>query len=269
MREHEVKPATYQLVISVDARRSGEYDDGDKPALRRQIYQVVEPAFDKAGVRSTDIHLEDRGDGILATVRAKVPPSDLLGTWLVEVHELLRASNRRLARPLGLRVGMHVGPVREDSRGVSGRAVDLACRLADSAEARLVMESARADLLCAVSDLLYQDIVRPGGWGIDPAAYRSVAVATKEGGVTAWFLLPGRGRPQAPGGSSEGSETRRTGETHGTGGARAAEETAATGGTTRVGRDQHNHIRPVYTSPVHFGDNNTGPAPRRGEAGHE
>ncbi|WP_053752501.1 hypothetical protein [Streptomyces sp. MMG1533] len=255
MSDDDIKPATYQLVISVDARRSGEYDDGDKPELRKQLYHVVEPAFLKAGAVGAAVHMEDRGDGILATVAACVPPSDLLGVWLVEVHEQLRASNRRLARPLGLRVGMHVGPVRGDSRGVSGRAVDLACRLADCQEARRLMDAAQADLICVVSDLLYQDVVRPGGWGISPETYRPSVARLKEGEVTAWFHLPGLGRVQPsatdPGGGFE----------------RAADDVTDDvpepgAGYVTIGRDQHNHNQPVYQAPVHFGDT-------RGEAGHE
>ena len=263
MSDDGVRAATYQLVISVDARRSGEYDDGDKPELRKQLYHVVGPAFTKAGAQAADVHLEDRGDGILATVAASVPPSALLGVWLVEVHERLRASNRVLARPLGLRVGMHVGPVREDRWGVNGRAVDLACRLTDSQKARDVLDEARADLVCVVSDQLYEDAVSPGGWGIDPETYLSASVRAKEGVVTAWFHLPGRGRPlkDVPPGVSPGWPPDPAPLPEGPSAPAETRFTAA--------RDVHHHDAPVYRAPVHFGDNHTGPAPRRGEAGDE
>lgn len=260
----DVMPATFQLVISVDARRSGEYDDGDKPGLRKQLYHVVGPAFSKAVAHAADVHHEDRGDGILATVAASVPPSGLLGPWLLDVHERLRESNRNLARPLGLRIGMHLGPVRGDAWGVSGRAVDLACRLADCQAAREALDHEQADLVCVVSDPLFQQVVGPGGWGIDPAAYRSAVVPLKEGLVTAWFHLPGRGRPGPAGdtGAEHGAAAR------GDAAPAAAPRRDARPGDARpastteitVGRDQHHHHSPVYNQPVHFGDNNTGPA---------
>ncbi|MFJ1706541.1 hypothetical protein [Kitasatospora sp. NPDC088346] len=275
MSDDDVEPATYQLVISVDARRSGEYDDSDKPEMRRQLYGVVQPSFAKAAVRPADLHLEDRGDGVLAAVVATVPPSALLGTWLVEAHERLRASNRRLARPLGLRVGMHIGPVRADRHGVSGRAVDLACRLADCQEARLALDAAQADLVCVVSDLLYRDVVEPGGWGIYPSAYRPARVPLKEGEVTAWFHVPDRGRPRPPAAAQPPEPAAPTPAPTPLPTPSAAPSAATPvppppgrAGIT-VGRDMHHHDRPVYTAPVHFGDTHTGPAPRREETGNE
>lgn len=182
----------YELVMSVDARRSGEYEDPAKADMRRHLYEVLDASFAEAGVRPGGFHREDRGDGILAAVPARVPPARLLGVWLTELYQQLRHSNRGLRRPLGLRVGMHVGPVLHDGNGVSGRAVDLACRLADSAAARSALDAARADLVCVVSDPLYGDVVGPGGRFIEPEAYAAVRLELKEGPVTAWIQVPGR-----------------------------------------------------------------------------
>ncbi|MFF5719837.1 hypothetical protein [Streptomyces buecherae] len=190
--------ARYELVISVDARRSGEYEDADKPSMRAQLYRVLEAAFRQAKVARDAVHLEDRGDGVLASVASRVPVTRLLGLWLVEVHEHLRHENRGLSRPLGLRVGLHVGPVRHDERGISGRAVDLACRLADSPVARALLDAERADLVLVVSDALYEDVVRGGGKYIDAAHYTATRLRLKEGEATAWFRLPGRPAPRIP-----------------------------------------------------------------------
>lgn len=207
--------ARYELVISVDARRSGEYEDADKPSMRAQLYRVLEAAFRQAKVARDAVHLEDRGDGVLAAVASRVPVTRLLGLWMVEVHEHLRHENRGLSRPLGLRVGLHVGPVRHDERGISGRAVDLACRLADSPVARALLDAERADLVLVVSDGLYEDVVRGGGKYIDAAHYTAARLRLKEGEVTAWFRLPGRPAPRIPataegpsaGGDASGSPT--------------------------------------------------------------
>jgi len=188
----DLSEARYELVISVDARRSGEYDDIDKPRMRARIYRVVETAFAHAKVARDAVHMEDRGDGVLLSVSARIPPSRLLGLWMVELHEDLRDENRALRVPLGLRVGMHVGPVRHDAHGISGRAVDLACRLADSAAARELLDAEGADLVLVTSDSLYEDVVRGGGKFIEPERYTSARLTLKEGETTAWFHLPGR-----------------------------------------------------------------------------
>ncbi|MFG1669779.1 hypothetical protein [Streptomyces sp. Y7] len=194
----ELSEAHYELVISVDARRSGEYDDVDKPRMRARIYRVLETAFTHAKVARDALHLEDRGDGVLVSVAGRIAASRLLGLWLVEVHEKLRDENRDLAVPLGLRVGMHVGPVRHDERGISGRAVDLACRLADSSVARRLLDAEKADLVLVTSQSLYEDVVSAGGKFIEPAHYAPARLELKEGEVTAWFQLPGRPAPAIP-----------------------------------------------------------------------
>lgn len=194
----DLTEARYELVISVDARRSGEYDDVDKQRMRERIYRVLEAAFTHAKVARDAVHMEDRGDGVLLSVVGRIAVTRLLGLWMVEVHENLRDENRGLLVPLGLRVGMHVGPVRHDGRGISGRAVDLACRLADSPLARRLLDTERADLVLVTSQSLYEDVVSSGGKFIEPAHYSSARLELKEGEVTAWFHLPGRPAPQIP-----------------------------------------------------------------------
>ncbi|MEU9987350.1 hypothetical protein AB0E10_11160 [Streptomyces sp. NPDC048045] len=194
----ELGEAHYELVISVDARRSGQYADVDKPRMREQIYRVLETAFTHATVAREAVHTEDRGDGVLLAVPGRIAVTRLLGLWLVEVHEGLRAENRGLRVPLGLRIGMHVGPVRHDERGISGRAVDLACRLADSSVARRLLDAEGADLVLVTSRSLYEDVVSGGGKFIDPAHYSPARLDLKEGEVTAWFHLPGRPAPRIP-----------------------------------------------------------------------
>ncbi|MEI5034025.1 hypothetical protein RB201_18590 [Streptomyces sp. S1A(2023)] len=109
--EHDASDAgeaRYELVISVDARRSGQYSDADKPRMRERIYRVLETAFAQAGVGRDAVHMEDRGDGVLVSVPGRIAVTRLLGLWMVEVHENLREENRSLLVPLGLRVAMHV-----------------------------------------------------------------------------------------------------------------------------------------------------------------
>ncbi|MGF0170046.1 hypothetical protein ACQF36_05820 [Streptomyces sp. Marseille-Q5077] len=194
----DITEAHYELVISVDARRSGAYDDVDKVRMRERIYRVLETAFTHAKVARDAVHLEDRGDGVLLSVPGRIAASRLLGLWLIEVHEKLRDENRGLAVPLGLRIGMHVGPVRHDGRGISGRAVDLACRLADSSVARGLLDAEKADLVLVTSQSLYDDVVGAGGKFIEPAHYSPARLELKEGEVTAWFHLPGRTAPVIP-----------------------------------------------------------------------
>ncbi len=268
----DVAEARYELVISVDARRSGEYDDVDKPRMRARIYRVLEAAFTHAKVARDAVHMEDRGDGVLLAVAGRIAVTRLLGLWLVEVHENLRDENRALRVPLGLRVGMHVGPVRHDDRGISGRAVDLACRLADSPVARRLLDAERADLVLVVSDALYEDVVSSGGKFIEPAHYALARLKIKEGDVNAWFHLPGRPAPVIPAGDpptaaeaapADGpppvsdtpsvSDTPPASETPSASDTPPASETDTPRAHYTVHGDMSQHSDNVYQQPVHIG----------------
>ncbi|WP_317445860.1 hypothetical protein [Streptomyces collinus] len=191
--------AVYKTLMSVDTRESGHYLDGAKRRMRARIYDLAHASFAAAGVAKSMLHLEDRGDGFIAAVDARIPPVRLLGTWLAEMHQRQRAGNEDLARRLGLRVGLHVGPVEHDEEGLSGHAMDLVCRLADAPVTRTVLEHSGRDLVLVVSDSLHHEVVRHGGRFVEPSAYRPARVALKEGPVTAWFHVPGEARPRVPG----------------------------------------------------------------------
>ncbi|MEV4973357.1 hypothetical protein [Streptomyces scopuliridis] len=250
----DVAEARYELVISVDARRSGEYDDVDKPRMRARIYRVLEAAFTHAKVARDAVHMEDRGDGVLLAVAGRIAVTRLLGLWLVEVHENLRDENRALRVPLGLRVGMHVGPVRHDDRGISGRAVDLACRLADSPVARRLLDAARADLVLVVSDGLYEDVVSSGGKFIEPAHYALARLKLKEGDVNAWFHLPGRPAPMIPAGDPPtAADVAPVSDPAPAAGPPSVPDPRTPGAHYTVHGDMSQHSDNVYQQPVHIG----------------
>ncbi len=265
----DVAEARYELVISVDARRSGEYDDIEKTRMRARIYRVLETAFTHTKVARDSLHLEDRGDGVLVSVSGQVPVARLLGLWMVEVHEKLRDENRALRVPLGLRVGMHVGPVLHDARGIAGRAVDLACRLADSTVARQLLDAERADLVLAVSGSLYEDVVSGGGKFIEPARYSAARLELKEGPVTAWFHLPGRPAPAMPvapatrpGARADADEASDADDVDHADRTFDSGDSGGSGARYHVQGDMSQHTGNVYQQPVHIG-RTTGDAGRR------
>lgn len=168
--------ARYELVISVDARGSGQYSDAEKPLMRRQIYEVLEKAFAQAGVGRNAVHLEDRGDGVLISVPGRIAVARLLGLWMTELHEKLRLDNRRERRPLGLRVAMHVGPdphTRQQLQRLltellhhqcadTAGATRLAARLQDLPDRPLLTLLGAEDLPWASLDLLLTELGHSG-----------------------------------------------------------------------------------------------------------
>ncbi|WP_277441668.1 hypothetical protein [Streptomyces sp. SPB162] len=168
--------------------------------MNEQIYGVADASFGAAGVEEAMFYREDRGDGFIAAVDSRVPPVQLLGLWLAELHQRLRIANEDLAQHLGLRVGMHVGPVHQGEKSVAGGAMDFVCGLVDAAESKELLARSGQDLLCVVSDDLYRAVVRHGGRFVEPSAYRSRTVRLKGGPTIAWFHVPGGSVPPLSGG---------------------------------------------------------------------
>ncbi|MGW0767179.1 hypothetical protein [Streptomyces sp. NPDC002676] len=196
MNGHE---AVHRLVLSVDLKGSGRLGQQARLRARRGMYEAFEAAFDAVGVSGDLLHLEDRGDGVLAAPAPQVPPALLVGVWLEEVYQGLRQHNAAQRDPLRLRIAMHSGPVSHDGRGLVGRAVDLTCRLCDSEPARAVLEADDAiDLVLVVSDSLYHSVVAEGGRFVEPEHYWPYRVRIKETDETAWFHVPRRTRPPLP-----------------------------------------------------------------------
>ncbi|MFD8006077.1 SAV_2336 N-terminal domain-related protein [Streptomyces mirabilis] len=194
----ELDTTSTELVIMVDARASGMYNDVDRRATRAQMFRMLESAFDYADVPEDAVHMEDRGDGVLIAVAGQISPTQLLGPWLVNVYEELRNENRRRRTLLRLRIGMHDGPVRHDHLGISGSTVDHACRLTDSAVTRKLLDAEEGDLLVVASQSLYEGVIRYGGRFIEPARYSSARLELKQGEAIAWFHLLGRPAPDIP-----------------------------------------------------------------------
>ncbi|MFE4968252.1 hypothetical protein [Streptomyces sp. NPDC056660] len=191
--------AAYGFIVNVDAQGSGLLSDTEKPEMRRRLYDVTGTAFEQAGIRPPRLYQEDRGDGILGVLAPDVPPVRVLGEWVEHLHQNLRESNRHLRKPLRLRVGLHIGRVTADAHGRSGRAVDLACRLADCGVAKAILKAADgAPMVVAASDRVHEDFILPGGRWVDPQHYRRHDVDLKEGRTTAWFMVPGRSQPPEP-----------------------------------------------------------------------
>ncbi|MFH8343969.1 hypothetical protein [Streptomyces sp. NPDC018045] len=191
--------ALHRLVVNGDVCGSGRLGLRAKLRMREAMYDVFDAGFTAAGVTERNVHMEDRGDGVLVALAPDVPSAQLVGPWLEGVYQKLRQVNEGRAEPLRMRVAMHAGPVARDTRGLAGRAVDLACRLCDSDTARGVMQLAgRAPLLCVVSDALYHDVVAEGGACIEPEHYRRARVSEKETDTEAWFHVPRLPFPPLP-----------------------------------------------------------------------
>jgi hypothetical protein len=170
----------YRAILAVDIEGSTTRTDPVKAELRDTLYRLLEEAFLRAGIESRyREEYVDRGDGALVLVHPfdEVPKTLLLHPVVPMLSALLAEYNSTLTaaadldRRIRIRVVVHAGEVHNDGHGNFGEALDLACRLLDSAEAKNALRRAREPLVLVVSEDIYHSIVRHGYEGIRADSY--------------------------------------------------------------------------------------------------
>jgi len=180
------------LAVDIEGFSRNERTNRIQLALHRRLRSLLQTVLEAGGVKSRACEWGDTGDGFLITISAEVSKSQLLDV-VVPLAQRLDEYNQSAesASQLRLRVVVHAGEVLRDPKANVGRAAIFACRLLDSAELRACLAATSRSLVVAVSDWIYQEVVRHGYGHIDPAAYRPVVFASKGTVDQAWMHVPG------------------------------------------------------------------------------
>ncbi|MFC5288651.1 ATP-binding protein [Actinokineospora guangxiensis] len=187
-------------VFDVEGFSADYRDDRARLAVRAAMYRMVETAFTTSGVPWGICFRENVGDGVIVVVPPTVSKVPLLDPLPDRLAADLAEHNRhaRAAERLRMRMVVHAGEVTEDDNGFSGAALVHACRIIDAAGLRTALAGADGPLALAVSDPVYEGIVRQGYRGISAADYHPLRVESKNGRLHAWLRLPGSSHSPAP-----------------------------------------------------------------------
>lgn len=180
----------HRSILVIDVSGFGRLGNRAQLDLRAALGAAVRAAFKAAGVAWFRLSVEDRGDGMIVLVPARVSKLDLLDPVLPSLAAAIRAHNASTgtAARIRLRVSLHAGEVLRDASGWVGTDVNFACRLVNGEPVyQLLRADADADVALIVSDLIYQGVVRHGYREVDPAGFTAVRVLAKEVDVTAWL----------------------------------------------------------------------------------
>lgn len=187
--------AQHCLLFAVDVAgfTDAKRDDEVQLAVRDALYGLLIESFNDAHLPWDQCLHEDRGDGILVIIPAKMPSATVVDPLLDHIRAGLRRYNRLAsdAAAISLRVAVHIGEVHSDAHGLAGIAVNHLFRLLDAPVLRQTLAAAQADLALMVSDYFYDSVLRHGPGMIDPAAYRPVSVEVKRTRARGWIHLPG------------------------------------------------------------------------------
>jgi hypothetical protein len=193
----------YRNIFAVDVESSTTRNNNAKARMRDTMYGLVTEALALNEITDDDHDpFTDSGDGLLALLRPadRVPKTLLLRSVVPMLGDLLTAHNTCHPRDcLRLRTVLHAGEVHHDSRGAFGEALDVAFRLLNSPSTKRALRRTAGPLVLAVSDGLFDSVVRHQYDGIDPLAFTPF-MARRNSTVwdRGWLHVPGQSVPSAP-----------------------------------------------------------------------
>jgi hypothetical protein len=203
------KPSTFTIQLPIGTRPAAKAASGpdeirlgftvdivgysDRTAPRqREIQQrlswLMHETMVAAGVPPAQADIQSSGDGMNVVLPAHVPDLGTFPRKMIEFANRLRTDNEAHSDRIRVRMAADVGPVGPAALGHAGPTVVRFCRLVDSDQLRdAVTRNPGADLVVAVSDWLYENLIRPGYSAIDERAFTREQVVAKRYQAVAWL----------------------------------------------------------------------------------
>jgi class 3 adenylate cyclase len=184
------------VVVDVASFTSPDRTNLHQRAVREGLLKVLRDAFSEVGIRLGDCTVEDRGDGKMILM----PPGIDNGLLGDQLPGRLVAGLRRYnavssdEAKIQLRAAFHSGEVYQDGQGVVGTAVNLAFRLVEAPEAKLMLKELPCVLALIASDDFYHDVIVHDP-AADPYSYQTIRVAVHDSSAVAWLRIPERVMP--------------------------------------------------------------------------
>ena len=196
-----LEPAVHRSIVCVDVEGFGarHRTRPDQGAVRHGLYQALQSAFARSGIRWGECYREDRGDGALILVGPQVPKAVLAASVPGELAAAVRAHNQVCGSGarMRLRLALHGGEISHDAYGVTGTAVNLAFRLLEAGPLRQALAGSPGVLAVIASAWFFEEVIRHAE-GCDPATWRRVQVTVKETREDGWISLPDAPYPARP-----------------------------------------------------------------------
>lgn len=169
-------------------------------ANRTFLYTALREGFSEGQLDWDDCHRDDTGDGVRVITGADIDRTRLIHPFVQDLANRLRAHNQTAGgrTTIRVRIAMHAGDVFMSDGRVTGTSLEFLARMIEAPPLRGALARApeSVTVALAVSEYVYENVVRHGYLGIDPASYGRSSFAVKETASSMWIHLPGYGRPQ-------------------------------------------------------------------------
>ena len=193
------------LCVACDAEGYSKLPTTRQEALQADLSSVLDRSAAKAGLNRDGWSLQPQGDGELAVVPSSEGDLIVVDSFVRELDACLMALNEpRLPEArLRLRVAMHFGVATHARKGFAGPAPVLVSRLlASKALHEALADATEANLALALSDDLYDDVVRGHLTSLRETDFVAVHIHEEKFEGPAWIRVPGDRTPAAPSGAS-------------------------------------------------------------------
>ncbi|MGW1956974.1 hypothetical protein ACWCPI_30190 [Streptomyces sp. NPDC001920] len=204
-------PGRRNLCLAVDIEKYSTRSNVDMIRLQRALLRVMRAACERAAVDWDACGRQAQGDGYLLVLPPDTDDTRAVPRLLDGLAEALAVVNRERhgsdSRPqvrTRMRAALHHGIVHEGESGYAGSAIVELFRILDSDPLRAHLADDQAtDLVVALHDRMYQDLVAQGYEGLSPGGFVRAEVRVKQFAGVAWIRSHGHAgpAPHDPGGA--------------------------------------------------------------------
>ncbi|MFG3282245.1 hypothetical protein [Streptomyces sp. NPDC048111] len=184
-----------RLCLAADVEKYSRLDTRTQSVTQAHLVRLLDEAARLTGLDRAAWARQPQGDMEFAVLPADTPEATVLGPFVHHLSACLSTLNARPETPrIRLRLAIDVGVATDATLGHAGPAPVAVARYVNAPQLKAVLAAyTSADLAVIVSDRLYQDVVRLGNPGLDPAQYVRAHVQVKEFGGYGWIRVPGHG----------------------------------------------------------------------------
>jgi class 3 adenylate cyclase len=186
------RPNLY-TILQMDVAGSARRDSRSLRRMRDDLFDLVEEVALDGGVDLESLPYDDHGDGLRLLLPPDVPPPQVIDVFAGNLEAGLREHRRQVdpSARIRLRVSFHIGLVTRHRGSWTGSSLVVAARLVQSKPLRAALRmDDEVNLAAAVSDPMYQLVVRDRFDDTPLTCYRKVRVRVKEYDDRAWLLVP-------------------------------------------------------------------------------
>lgn len=172
----------YRLLLAVDIQGYTKLDVREQLRVQRDLRDALDRAAEGVGLDRSRWDKQAGGDGELAIPPEGTSVAALVGEFpLVLAAELRELNRSRTGRPrLRIRLAVHYGTLTAGPFGPAGQAPIVVQRLLDAGPLRaLLRDDPDRELAYAVSDKLYEDVVRTGFTPMAPEDFQPIRITAK------------------------------------------------------------------------------------------